>query len=85
MPSESDFAMAEIGPLLEKYLRGRADIPTEHRVRVYRFAEMLVSGAVLHGLLCGGGTTETQKMIIRRGMHLDHKKDLVKKLAGIKS
>ncbi|KJS12860.1 MAG: hypothetical protein VR67_06595 [Peptococcaceae bacterium BRH_c8a] len=84
MPSESDFAQAEIGPLLKKYLRGRADIPTEHRVRAYRFAEMLGSGAVLHGLLCGGGTTETQKMIIRRGMKLEQKKDLVKRLAGIK-
>lgn len=83
MPAESDFAHSEIGPLLEKYLRGRADIPTDHRVRAYRFAEMLGGGPPLHGLLCGGGTTETQKLALRRGMNLEHKKNLVKRLAGI--
>lgn len=83
MPSEVDFAHAEIGPLLQKYLRGKADVPTEHRARAFRFAEMLGGGPALHGLLCGGGTTETQKLVIRRGLNLKEKKDMVKRLANI--
>ena len=33
MPSEADFRSEEVGPLIEKYLRGRGDIPTEERMR----------------------------------------------------
>ena len=53
-------------------------------MRAIRFAEMLGSGAPLHGLLGGGGTPETQKMVIRRNLKLEEKKAMVKNLAGIK-
>jgi 4-hydroxybutyryl-CoA dehydratase/vinylacetyl-CoA-Delta-isomerase len=85
MPAESDFANQDIGPLLNKYLAGNPDVPTKDRVRAIRFAEMLGAGPVLHGLLCGGGTPETQKMAIRRHVDLDRKKDLVRKLAQIQT
>ena len=55
-PSEKDFAHLEIGPLLQKYLRGAPDVPAEHRLKALRFAEMLGGGPPLHGLICGGGT-----------------------------
>ena len=39
MPSEADFRSEEVGPLIEKYLRGRGDIPTEERIRIMRLIE----------------------------------------------
>jgi 4-hydroxybutyryl-CoA dehydratase/vinylacetyl-CoA-Delta-isomerase len=83
-PSEMDFTSSEIGSLLQKYLQGKVSVPTEHRLRALRFAEMLGSGPPLHGLLCGGGTPETQKLVIRRNLKLEEKKNMVKKLAGIR-
>lgn len=84
LPSEKDFINPETRPFLEKYLKGKATVPTENRLRAFRFAESLAAGPPLHGLVCGGGTPETQKMFIRRYMDLEGKKGLVKKLAGIK-
>ncbi|MFZ5648065.1 MAG: 4-hydroxyphenylacetate 3-hydroxylase N-terminal domain-containing protein [Bacillota bacterium] len=83
LPSEKDFENNDLADLLNKYLRGRHDVPTENRVKALRFAEALGSGPPLHGLLCGGGTTETQKMMVRKGMDLESKKRLVRVLAGI--
>lgn len=83
-PSEIDFNNSEIGPLLGKYLQGKDGVPTEHRLRALRFAEILGSGAPLHSLLCGGGTVETQKLVIRGNLNLEEKKNFVKKLAGIR-
>jgi len=45
---------------------------------------MLGSGPPLHGLLCGGGTPESQKLVIHRYLKLEKKKNMVKKLAGIR-
>lgn len=83
LPSEADFEHEEIGPLLDKYLQGHPHVPTRDRIKAIRFAEMLGAGPVLHGLMCGGGTPETQKMVIRRYLDLDRKKDFVRNLAGI--
>ncbi len=68
---------------MQKYLQGVLDAPAEHRRKAIRFAEMLGGGPPLHGLICGGGTTETQKLVIRKNLNLEEKKRLVKKLAGI--
>lgn len=84
-PSEIDFMRSETGSLIRKYLQAKAGVPTEHRLRAFRFAEMLGSGPPLHSLLCGGGTTEAQKLVIRRHLNLEEKKSMVKKLAGITS
>jgi len=83
LPSEKDFACDHLTALLDKYLRGKYDVPTSSRVKALRFAEALGSGPPLHGLICGGGTTETQKLFVRKGMDLDGKKKLVKMLCGI--
>ncbi|MFZ5649578.1 MAG: 4-hydroxyphenylacetate 3-hydroxylase N-terminal domain-containing protein [Bacillota bacterium] len=83
LPSEKDFENSYLAGFLTKYLRGRHDVSTENRVRALRFAEALGSGPPLHGLICGGGTTETQKMFIKKGMDLERKKGLVRALAGI--
>jgi hypothetical protein len=44
LPSQQDFAHPEIGKLLEKYLKGREDIPTENRVRILRLIENMTLG-----------------------------------------
>lgn len=79
-PSERDFKNSEVGHLLQKYFQGKGKIPTEDRIKAIRFAEMLGAGPPLHGLICGGGTPETQKMVVRKKLNLDVKKELVKKL-----
>lgn len=83
MPSEANFESGDIGPLLDKYLQSRANVSARERAKAIRFAEMLGAGPVLHGLMCGGGSSETQKMVIRRNLDLEQKKALVKVLAGI--
>ena len=83
LPSEKDFVCDDLSALLDKYLRGRYDVPTGNRVKALRFAEALGSGPPLHGLLCGGGTTEAQKLFVRKGMDLEGKKELVRILCGI--
>ncbi len=83
LPAEADFQNQEIGSLLGKYLVGRPGVSAQDRAKALRFAEMLGSGPVLHGLMCGGGTPETQKMTIRRNLDLEQNKEIVKRLAGI--
>ena len=87
MPSERDYRHTEIGPLLEKYLRGREDIPTEHRVRILRLIENMTLGRNAVGYLTeslhGAGSPQTQRIQIQRQMQLAFKQKLAKRLAGI--
>jgi 4-hydroxybutyryl-CoA dehydratase / vinylacetyl-CoA-Delta-isomerase len=89
LPSEKDFKSAEVGPLLEKYLKGRADIPTEDRVRILRLIENMTLGRNAVGYLTesmhGAGSPQAQRVQIARQMDLDTKKGLAQSLAGIKS
>lgn len=87
MPSEKDFSHSEIGALLEKYLKGRADIPTEYRVRILRLIENMTLGRNAVGYLTesmhGAGSPQAQRIQIARQMQLSLKKQLAKELAGI--
>lgn len=87
MPSEKDFSHSEIGVLLEKYLKGRADIPTEYRVRILRLIENMTLGRNAVGYLTesmhGAGSPQAQRIQIARQMQLSLKKQLAKELAGI--
>ncbi len=89
MPSEQDYRHPEIGPLLEKYLKGRADIPTEYRMRILRLIENMTLGRNAVGYLTesmhGAGSPEAQRIQIRRLMEIEFKKELAKMLAGINS
>jgi 4-hydroxybutyryl-CoA dehydratase/vinylacetyl-CoA-Delta-isomerase len=86
-PSEKDFASPEVGPLLEKYLKGRADVPTEHRVRMLRLIENMTHGRNSVGYLTesihGAGSPQAQRIQIARQMDIESKKKLAKRLAGI--
>lgn len=87
MPSEKDFRSPEVGALLEKYLKGRADIPTEYRMRILRLIENMTLGRNAVGYLTesmhGAGSPQAQRIQIARQMQIEFKKRLAKTLAGI--
>jgi 4-hydroxybutyryl-CoA dehydratase/vinylacetyl-CoA-Delta-isomerase len=87
MPSERDFEGPEVGELLHKYLRGRADIPVETRVRLLRLIENMTLGRNAVGYLTesmhGAGSPQAQRVQIARQMELDYKKGLARRLAGV--
>ena len=87
MPSEQDFRSEEVGKLLEKYLKGRADVPTESRVRILRLIENMTLGRNAVGYLTesmhGAGSPQAQRIQIARQMQTEFKKQLAKELAGV--
>lgn len=89
LPSEKDLNHPEIGGLLEKYLKGRADIKTEDRVRMLRLIENMTMGRNAVGYLTesmhGAGSPQAQRILIRKFMQIEYKKRLAKALAGIES
>ena len=89
LPSEKDFRHPKIGSLLEKYLKGRADVITEDRIRILRLIENMTLGRNAVGYLTesmhGAGSPQAQRILIRRSMQIEYKKQLAKILAGIQS
>lgn len=87
MPSEADFRSEEVGPLLERMLAGREDIPTEDRMRILRLIENMTLGRNAVGYLTeslhGAGSPQGQRIQILRGMDLPTKRALARLLAGI--
>jgi 4-hydroxybutyryl-CoA dehydratase/vinylacetyl-CoA-Delta-isomerase len=88
LPSEADYRSEEIGGLLDKYLKGIDEVPTEDRMRILRLVENLTLGRNAVGYLTeslhGAGSPQAQRIQIQRQMDLEFKKGLAKKLAGIK-
>ncbi|HKV10391.1 MAG TPA: 4-hydroxyphenylacetate 3-hydroxylase N-terminal domain-containing protein [Thermoanaerobaculia bacterium] len=86
MPSEKDLESEETGALLRKYLRGRADVPVETRMRILRLIENMTLGRNAVGYLTesmhGAGSPQAQRIQIARQMELDYKKQLARRLAG---
>jgi len=87
LPSEKELAHPEVGPRLEKYLKGRAGVPTRDRVRILRLIENMTLGRNAVGYLTeslhGAGSPQAQRVQIARGMQVERKKDLARRLAGI--
>lgn len=87
MPSDRDLAHPEIGELIRRYLKGRADIPTEDRLRILRLIENMTLGRNAVGYLTesmhGAGSPQAQRIQIARQMQLEFKKALARALAGI--
>jgi 4-hydroxybutyryl-CoA dehydratase/vinylacetyl-CoA-Delta-isomerase len=86
-PSQKELEHPEIGDLVRKYLKGRKDIPTEHRLRILRLIENMTLGRNAVGYLTesmhGAGSPQAQRIQIGRQMQLDFKKSLAKALADI--
>ena len=48
VPSVSEWENPELRPFIEKYLKGRADVPTEYRLRLFR----LLQDMTTYGTAC---------------------------------
>ncbi|MEM0954226.1 MAG: 4-hydroxyphenylacetate 3-hydroxylase N-terminal domain-containing protein [Pseudomonadota bacterium] len=87
LPSEQDFAASDTGDLLERFFKGRDDIPTEDRVRILRLIENMTLGRNAVGYLTeslhGAGSPQAQRIQILRNMDVESKKAHARKLAGI--
>lgn len=87
LPSEKDLAAPETGKLLEKYLKGVADFPTENRFRILTLIHAITMGASAPSYrtesMHGAGSPQAQKIMIERQTDLEYKKDLARRLAGI--
>jgi 4-hydroxybutyryl-CoA dehydratase/vinylacetyl-CoA-Delta-isomerase len=88
MASEQDLRHPEIGKIVEKYFKGVASVPTEHRCRVLRLIENITLGTSAVGYrtesMHGAGSPQAQRIMISRQGNLEYKKKLAKKIAGIK-
>jgi len=86
-PSEKDLRDPEIGPYIEKYLKGVSSIPTEDRLRVLRLIENLTLGSAAVGYrtesLHGAGSPQAQRIMIARQGNLPLKKELAKRIAKL--
>jgi 4-hydroxybutyryl-CoA dehydratase/vinylacetyl-CoA-Delta-isomerase len=87
MPSEKDLKNKDIGPYVDKYLRGKADVPTADRMRVLRLIENLTmgTGSVSYRTesMHGAGSPQAQMIMINRLANLEGKKLMAKRLSGI--
>jgi 4-hydroxybutyryl-CoA dehydratase/vinylacetyl-CoA-Delta-isomerase len=87
LPSEKDFNSEKVGPLLQKYLKGKAEISAEDRFRILRLIENMTLGRNAVGYLTesmhGAGSPQAQRIQIARQMNLKEKKKFAQKLAGI--
>ena len=87
LPSEQDFNHEIAGPILKKYMKGKDDIPVEHRQRMLRLIENMTLGRNAVGYLTeslhGAGSPQAQRIQIARQMDTEGKKRFAKDLAGI--
>lgn len=87
LPSQQDFEHKVVGPILNKYLKGRAEVPVENRIRILRLIENMTLGRNAVGYLTeslhGAGSPQAQRIQILRTMDVERKKDHAKRLAQI--
>ena len=87
MPSEKDFAHPEVGPYLNKYLKGVDTYCTDCRQRVLRLIENLTMGTGAVGYLTesmhGAGSPQAQRIMLGRLANLDYKEHLAKEIACV--
>ena len=87
-PSEADFRDPQLGPVIDKYLRGVGCVSTENRLRILRLIENLALGTAAVGYrtesMHGAGSPQAQRIMIARQGNLEHKKQLAKALAHVK-
>ncbi len=87
-PSETDLRDPELGPYVDKYLRGVASVPTEDRIKIWRLIENLTLGTAAVGYrtesMHGAGSPQAQRIMISRQGNIAGKKALAKDIVGIK-
>jgi 4-hydroxybutyryl-CoA dehydratase/vinylacetyl-CoA-Delta-isomerase len=87
LPSEADLRSPEVGRWIEKYFKARADVPTEHRMRILRLIENITMGSAAVGYLTesmhGAGSPQAQRIMISRLVDMDKKERRAQELCGI--
>jgi 4-hydroxybutyryl-CoA dehydratase / vinylacetyl-CoA-Delta-isomerase len=87
LPSAADLESDAVGPLLEKYLKTRDDVDVRDRWKILRLIENMTLGRNAVGYLTeslhGAGSPQAQRVQIARGMQLEFKQQLAKRLAQI--
>ena len=86
MPSEQDFKHPKIGPIMDKYLAAKTDVPASDRQKMLRFIENLTMGCAAVGYLTesmhGACSPQAQRIMIARQVDLEHRKKMLKNFAG---
>jgi 4-hydroxybutyryl-CoA dehydratase / vinylacetyl-CoA-Delta-isomerase len=86
-PSEADLKSPEVGKWVDKYFKAKADIPTEHRMRILRLIENITMGTAAVGYLTesmhGAGSPQAQRIMIARLVNMKQKQKVAKELCGI--
>lgn len=83
IPTYADWKNPEIRPSLEKYLGGKAGIPTEHRLRAIRLLKDITNLHFQIGSIHGEGSLAAQRMFVYAGAEWERYKAAAKKAAGI--
>ncbi|MDD5475071.1 MAG: 4-hydroxyphenylacetate 3-hydroxylase N-terminal domain-containing protein [Syntrophales bacterium] len=87
-PAAADFRHGKIGDMVEKYFKGKDDVPTENRLRMARLVEYLTGqGSVVPiESTHGAGSPQAQRIIIQQALaeKIDKFKEDAKIMAGIK-
>jgi 4-hydroxybutyryl-CoA dehydratase/vinylacetyl-CoA-Delta-isomerase len=84
LPSDKDIQNPDIGPLIQKYLKGVADVPAMDRIKMFRLVEkMVLESADTISDIHGGGSAAAHRLTIFRESDLEYKKRCAKRLAGI--
>ena len=85
MPAQEDFAHPEVGPLLDKYLRGAQGTTTE-RMRVLRLIESMTLGTTAVPLrteaMHGAGSPQAQRVRIAAQANFEEKIAHARRIAG---
>ncbi len=81
MPSEKELKNPEKSALLLKYLKGRSDIPTEQRMRMFKFLNHYVASSHAAQAWIGGGAPYHLRMALYAGTDMAEKKDMARALA----
>ena len=72
---------------LKKYLKGIKETNAEDRVKILRLIENMTLGrnavAYLTESLHGAGSSQAQRVQIKRKVNIEEKKELAKKLSGV--
>ena len=88
LPFEKDFFDEEkVGPLLQKYIKRKSDVPAEDVYKLYRtLSDVLCSsigGVISVAGLHGGGSPVMEDIAILKQYDIDSRKAIAKYLAGI--
>ena len=87
MPTEADYKNPAIHSYLDRYLKGKAEIPTEHRLRALELAHDLVASGfaawLMGSTICAAGTPQTNRVELYRQFDLGSRRRLARALAKI--